>query len=67
MPPTLGKPLILYICATTVVLGALLAQTDDQGKEHVIYYISRILVGYELNYTPIERACLALVFSTHKL
>lgn len=67
MPPTPRKPLILYICAIVVALGALLAQTDVQGKEHTIYYISQTLVGYELNYTPIERACLALVFSTQKL
>lgn len=67
-PPVLmhppRKPLVLYICGTTMALGALLAQTDDQGKEHPIYYISRTLVGYELNYTPIQRACLELVFNT---
>ena len=50
-----------------MALGALLAQLDDVGKERAIYYISQTLVGYELNYTPIEKACLALVFATQKL
>lgn len=48
-------------------LGALLAQTDEIGKDHAIYYISRTLIGYELKYTPIKRVCLALLFSTQKL
>ena len=67
VPPIAGRPLILYITATPTALGALLAQLDDTGKERAIYYISRTLVGYELNYTPMEKACLAVVFSTQKL
>lgn len=47
--------------------GALLAQIDENRKEHTIYYINRIVIGYVLNYTTIERAYLALVFSTQKL
>ena len=67
VPPVPGRPLILYISATPTALGALLAQHDDYGRERAIYYISRTLVGYELNYTPMEKACLAVVFSTQKL
>ena len=67
VPPVPGRPLILYISVTPTALGALLAQHDDHGRERAIYYISRTLVGYELNYTPMEKACLAVVFSTQKL
>ena len=67
MPPILGKPLILYILATVSSLGALLAQSDEMGKERAIYYIIRTLVAYELNYTSIEKACLAIVFAFQKL
>ncbi|MCH2901951.1 hypothetical protein K3V98_14790, partial [Listeria monocytogenes] len=59
--------LILYITTTLIALGALLAQLDDACKEMAIYYISHTLVGYELNYTPMEKACLAMVFFTQKL
>ena len=67
MPPILGKPLIPYISATNSSLGALLAQSDETGKERAIYYISRTLVAYELNYTSIEKACLVVVISSQKL
>ena len=67
VPPVPGRPLILYISATLPTLGAPLAQHDDNDRERAIYYISRTLVGYELNYTPMEKAFLAVVFSTQKL
>ena len=56
VPLVVGHPLILYIIATLTTLGALLSQLDDASKERAIYYISRTLVGYELNYTPMEKA-----------
>ena len=64
MPPIPGKPFLLYISVTNTTLGALLAQNDEQGREHAIYYINQTLVGCELNYSLIEQACLAIVFST---
>lgn len=62
-----GKPLLLYIDATNSSLSALLAQHDEKGKERVVYYINRTLIGYELNCTPIERAYLVVVFVSQKL
>ena len=67
MPPIPGKPLILYISATVASLGSLLAQSDETGKERAIYYISRTLVSYEMNYTSIEKSYLAVVFASQKL
>lgn len=66
MPPILNKPLILYISATSAALGSLLAHHDETGKERAIYYISSTLVGYKMNYSPIEKACLAVVFTSQK-
>eukprot|EP01018_Ginkgo_biloba_P021034 Gb_41824 [translate_table: standard] len=45
-------------------MGALLAQHDDKNN---IYYLSQTLIAYEVNYTPIEKACLAVVFASQKL
>ncbi|XP_058221013.1 uncharacterized protein LOC131331161 [Rhododendron vialii] len=67
MSPTKGKSLLLYIAALDCSLGALLAQHNEQGKEQALYYLSRTLVGVELNYSPIEKTCLALVFALQKL
>jgi len=33
-------------------LGAILTQTDENGKERVIAYASRALIKHEKNYTP---------------
>ena len=51
----------------TSSLGALLAQSDETGKERAIYYISRTLVSSEMNYTSIEKACHTMVFASQKL
>lgn len=59
--------MILYISTTKSALGALLAQNDNEGCERVVYYINHTLVGYELNYSPIECDCLEIFFTTQKL
>lgn len=41
--------MILYVSTTLEALGALLVQLDHNNNEIVVYYISRTLVGYELN------------------
>ncbi|KAM2060462.1 hypothetical protein ACFX1T_045650 [Malus domestica] len=65
--PVPGKPLILYIAAQESSVGALLAQENESQKEGALYYLSRTLTGAELNYSPIEKMCLALVFAIQKL
>ena len=47
-------------------LGALLTQKDDDGHEQAIYYLNRTLIGVESRYNPIEKECLALVFTIQK-
>ncbi|KAM2625241.1 hypothetical protein TB1_032124 [Malus domestica] len=65
--PVPGKPLILYIAAQESSVGALLAQENESQKEGALYYLSRTLTGAELNYSPIEKMCLALMFAIQKL
>ncbi|XP_074266176.1 uncharacterized protein LOC141588642 [Silene latifolia] len=65
--PIPGKPLILYIAAQERSLGAMCAQEIEDRKERALYYLSRTLVEAELNYSPIEKICLALVFALQKL
>ncbi|KAG9442692.1 hypothetical protein H6P81_018546 [Aristolochia fimbriata] len=65
--PIIDRPLLLYIAAQEKSVGALLAQCDKNNKEHSLYYLSRTLVGAELNYSPIEKTCLALIFAIQKL
>ncbi|KAG5524128.1 hypothetical protein RHGRI_030950 [Rhododendron griersonianum] len=64
--PQPGKPLILYLTSTAKSIGALLVQ-EIEGVERPVYYISRKIQGAEERYTPVERHCLALVFTAQKL
>lgn len=58
-----SKLLLLYVEAMELSLGALLAQHNEEGMEHALYYLSRTMVDAKLNYSPIEKICLALVFA----
>ncbi|KAL5548759.1 hypothetical protein UlMin_003990 [Ulmus minor] len=66
IPPEPGKPLLLYIATTDKSLGALIAQ-EKSGSERPVYYLSRMIRGAENNYTPMERQCLALVYTAQRL
>jgi len=65
--PVPSKPLLLYIAAQECSLGALHAQENSEGREKALYYRSHMLVGIELNYSPIKKMCLALMFPVQKL
>ena len=49
-----------------MVIGSALIQ-EFEGKEHVIYYLSRRLVDAETMYSAIKKLCLCLYFSCIKL
>ncbi|KAM2617511.1 hypothetical protein TB1_033896 [Malus domestica] len=67
VPPQRGKPLKLYISAAEKSIESLLAQNNEDGKKHAVYYFSRILTEVKTRYSPIEKLCLALYFSASKL
>jgi hypothetical protein len=47
-------------------IGLALTQ-EFEGKERVIFYLSRMLLDLETRYSPIEKLCLCLYFSCMKL
>ncbi|KAL0433428.1 UNVERIFIED_CONTAM: hypothetical protein Slati_2677100 [Sesamum latifolium] len=70
-PPLLTKPrdkkaLYMYLSASEEVVSAVLVKVE--GKENQpVYYVSKVLQGAELNYSPIEKIALALVVAARKL
>ena len=65
IPPQQGKPR-LYLSTDGVVIGSALIQ-EFEGKERVIYYLSRRLINAETRYSAIEKLCLCLYFHCIKL
>ncbi|GJW43191.1 reverse transcriptase domain-containing protein [Tanacetum coccineum] len=69
--PTLVAPrpqeeLIMYLSASHGAVGAVL-MTERDTVQTPVYFISRALQGPELNYTPMEKLVLALVFAAKRL
>ena len=66
VPPQQGKPFKLYVSADDQTIGSALMQ-EFEGKERVVFYLSRRLLDLETRYSPIEKLCLCLYFSCTKL
>ncbi|KAM2945659.1 hypothetical protein COP2_028548 [Malus domestica] len=67
VPSRRDKPLKLYISAVEESIGCLLAQDNDVGREQAIFYLSRNLNQPEINYSTVEKLCLAVFFAASKL
>jgi len=66
VPPQKGKPFKLYLSANETAIGSALVQ-EFEGKERVVYFVSRGLLDAETRYSPVEKICLCLYFSCTKL
>ena len=62
----LQKPMYLQTDASDAGVGACLLQEHD-GIFHPVIFLSRKLKGAEMNYSPIEKECLANVWAVSKL
>jgi hypothetical protein len=66
IPPQKGKPFKLYEATDNHTIGSVLMQ-EFEGKERVIFYLSRRLLNPKTRYSPTEKLCLCLYFSCTKL
>ncbi|KAK4404343.1 Transposon Tf2-12 polyprotein [Sesamum angolense] len=64
---TFGKFLGFIVRQREHSVGILLAQKNDKGNKNALYYLNRTMTPNELKYSPIEKLCLALIFSIQKL
>lgn len=61
--PDLEKEFLLYTDASNYAIGAVLSQKDEENREYVISYASRLLKGAEVHYGISEKEALGIVWS----
>ena len=66
VPSQQGKPFKLYISVDNRTIGSALMQ-EFEGKERVVFYLSRSLLDLETRYSPTKKLCFCLYFSCTKL
>nr|GEZ37810.1 reverse transcriptase domain-containing protein [Tanacetum cinerariifolium] len=64
--PKPQEELIMYLSVTHRAISAVL-MTERGTAQTPVYFISRTLQGPELNYSPMEKLVLSLVFATKRL
>lgn len=59
--PDFSRPFVLYCDASTVAVGGILSQTDDDGVEHPIRFVSKALTPAQRRYSVGELECYAVL------
>jgi hypothetical protein len=65
-PPQQDKPFYIYLSVGDTSIASVVIQVHD-GKERVMFYLSRRMLDVETRYLEIEKLCLCLFFSYTKL
>jgi hypothetical protein len=66
-PPNYDHDYTLYLSTSTILVAGVLIQLGDDGREHVIYYISKNLSGPPLKYNHEDKLALVVVLIVQKL
>jgi hypothetical protein len=65
-PPDYNIYFLLYLADAESTINMVLVQKDDLLEDHVIYYLSRVLVGIELNYSHVKNISLETVHAIQR-
>jgi hypothetical protein len=57
VPPQQGKPFYVYLSVGDTSIASVIVQVQD-GKERVVFYLSRRRLDAETRYPKIEKLCL---------
>jgi hypothetical protein len=66
VPPQQDRPFYIYLSVGDTSIAAVVVQVYD-GKEKVVFYLSRRMLDTETRYHEIEKICLCLFFTCTKL
>jgi len=67
IPPDYSSYFLLYLATSNSIVGMVLFQEDNTQKENVIYYLSKNLIGPELQYSHVDNLSLAFVHNVQRL
>eukprot|EP00253_Pinus_taeda_P022601 PITA_22601 len=65
-PPNYHRDYTLYLAAADTTIGMVLVQDDDDGIEHVIYYLIHNLLDTETRYAYVEKLALTAVWAVQR-
>jgi hypothetical protein len=66
VPPQHDRPVYIYLSVGDTSIASVVVQVYD-GKEKVVFYLSRRMLDTETRYLKIEKLCLCLFFTCTKL
>jgi len=66
-PSDFSKDFLLYLAASESTMGMVLVQEGNDHLEHMIYYLSRALVGLKLAYSHVEKLALVTIHVVQRL
>jgi hypothetical protein len=66
VPPQQDSPFYLYLSVRDTSIALVVIQVHD-GKERVVFYLSRRMLDAETRYPDIKKLCLCLFFTCTKL
>eukprot|EP00253_Pinus_taeda_P011743 PITA_11743 len=64
--PNYHRDYTLYLATADGTIGMVLVQDDDDGTEHVVYYLSRNLLDTETQYAYVEKFSLAAIHAVQR-
>ena len=65
-PPDYHHNFTLYLAAAFSTIAMVLVQDDDDGNEHVFYYLSRNLLDIETRYAHVKKLALATLHDVQR-
>jgi hypothetical protein len=66
VPPQQGRLFYIYLSVGDTSIASVVVQVYD-GKEKVVFYLSRRMLDTETRYPEIEKLCLCLFFTCTRL
>ena len=65
--PEAGETLFIYLAVSNVTVSAVLFKEGEDGRQRLVFFVSKSLVDAETSYSHLEQAALALRIAAKKL